>query len=288
MMENSNCTDLKEQILQNDQLPVLPSGVPYLLQALLDENTDNNKLKTVIERFPTIAARLLFLANSAWAAPPNPITTLDMACARLRLNTVRNISIALAISSPFNPARCSTFDAERYWCTALLVADGSGWLASCTQGAEELDVQTAHTAGLLHNLGLLWLADNRPEDTAHALEIAMHKSIPLNQALLQVTGTNYCEVGGYLGEIWALPDILVAAMREHCNHSYDQENWQCTSLIGYAAAMVSAVCDDAQRCPKEPNSKQLHIDPADSEAVFAKIAAKLESTREMARILFLK
>ncbi len=120
---NTSSVCLKKQILQHDQLPVLPSGVPYLLQTLMDENIDNNKLKAVIGRFPSIAARLLCLANSAWAAPPVPVTSLDMACARLGLNIVRSVSIALAISSPFNPARCPAFDAERYWCTALLVAD---------------------------------------------------------------------------------------------------------------------------------------------------------------------
>ena len=239
----------------------MPSGVSCLLQALTDENIDNNKLKAVIGRFPSIAARLLFLANSAWAAPPVPVTSLEMACARLGLNIVRSVSIALAISSPFNPMRCAAFDAERYWCMALLAADGSACLASFVRGVD-LDIQTIRTAGLLHNLGLLWLADNRPLETAHALEVAIDESISLNQALRQVAGTDYCEVGGCLGDMWALPEVLVVAMREHCNHGYNGADWQCAALVRRVAAMVSAVYKGAEQLPESLYSEQLNIDPA--------------------------
>ena len=283
---NTRSVCLKEQILQHDQLPVLPSGISHLLQAMVDENIDNNKLKAVIERFPSIAARLLFLANSAWAAPPVPVASLDMACARLGLNVVRSVSIALAISSPFNPVRCPAFDAEHYWCTALLVADGSAWLASSARGVVDLDIQAMHTAGLLHNLGLLWLADNRPQETACALDLAAHESILFNQALRQVAGIDYCEVGGCLGDVWGLPDILVVAMREYLNHGYNGKNWQYAALVRYAAAMVSAVYKGAEQPPENLYPEQLNIDPADRDAVFAKIAAKLGGTREMARTLF--
>ncbi len=142
------------------------------------------------------------------------------------------------------------------------------------------------TAGLLHNLGLLWLADNRQKEAACALNLAAHESISINQALQQIVGAGYCEVGGYLGDVWGLPDILVVAMREHLNHGYNGTNWQCAALVRYAAVMVSAVYKGVEQHPENLCPKQLNIDPADRDAVFAKIAAKLEGTREIARTLF--
>ncbi len=277
---NSSC--LKTQVSQHSQLPVLPPAISHLLKTLTDEHCNNAKLKTAIEQFPSIAARLLFLANSAWAAPPVQITTLDMACARLGLNIVRSVSIALAIASPFNPARCPVFNAERHWCTSLLVADGAAWLASST----DLDSAAAHTAGLLHNLGLLWLADNRPLETAHAFEVAMHKSISLNQALQQSTGTDYCEVGGYLGKAWGLPDSLVAAMKEHCNPNYDGTHWHYAALVKHTATVVSALYSGETLPPEKLCTEWPGITQEKYETLFIKTADQFESTREMARTLF--
>ena len=49
--------------LDSKRLPVLPPGVPYLLKNLTDESMDFHQLSLTIERFPTIAARLIALAK---------------------------------------------------------------------------------------------------------------------------------------------------------------------------------------------------------------------------------
>lgn len=279
-------SSLKKQFSQNALLPALPEGVSHLIQALTDNNIDNHKLAAVISHYPTIAARLLFLANSAWATPPIPVTNLKMACARLGLNIVKSVSIALAISSPFNPHRCHSFDAERYWSTALLVAEGAVWFTSTGQKKMALDTQVMHTAGLLHNIGLLWLADNKPLETALALEMAADKSVSLNQALRQVVSTDYCEVGSYLGSLWGLPNVLVAVMGEHRNLYYDKEGWQYVATISYVVTAVSAVYMGERCLPDNQYSEQLNIDAVDQDAFLTMLESKLVDIREMAQTLF--
>ena len=283
---NSAAKHIREQVLQCDQLPVLPPGIPHLLQALSDEDIDNRGLGTAISHFPSIAGRLMSLANSAWAAPPIPVTSLDMACARLGLNTVRNVSIALAIASPFNPGRCPAFDAKRHWSTSLLVADGVTWLASTIQSSEDLDLQAMHTAGLLHNLGLLWLADKMPQETADALTLSTDQSISLGQAQQQLSGIDYCQVGGYLGESWSLPNCLVVAMREPCHHQYAGDDWHYPALVRTVSAMVSAIHRGEEQRPESSYIERLSIDPADQDALFEKLTDKFESTLEMTQTLF--
>jgi len=109
------------------------------------------------------------MLSAAWSAPVSEITSLEMACARLGVNVVRSVSIALAIASPFDASRCPTFEGQRFWCTALLNADAAFWLAPLARAAAPVEPQTARTGGLLHNLGLLWLADQLPDATNQAL-----------------------------------------------------------------------------------------------------------------------
>ncbi|MCP4996368.1 MAG: HDOD domain-containing protein, partial [Gammaproteobacteria bacterium] len=141
--------------LDESRLPVLPAGIPYLLTVLTDEEIAINELARILERFPTIVARLIALANSAWSSPASDVTSLEMACARLGFNIIRSVSIALAIAQPFDPNRCQAFDAERYWCSALLTADAATWLSPLSQVAYAPEPETARVGGLLHNLGLL-------------------------------------------------------------------------------------------------------------------------------------
>ncbi len=141
------------------QLPSLPAGAPYLLKSLTNENIDFAELASVVEKFPGIAGKLISLVNSAWSAPATEVTSLEDTCSRLGLGVVRSTSIALAVAAPFNSTRCPSFDLEYYWCSVLLAADAASRLAGVSSSIRDFEPATARAAGLLHNLGLLWLAD---------------------------------------------------------------------------------------------------------------------------------
>ena len=53
--------------LDPERVPVLPPGAAYLLKALNDDNAGYAELAAIVERFPSIAGRLVSLANSAWS-----------------------------------------------------------------------------------------------------------------------------------------------------------------------------------------------------------------------------
>lgn len=275
-----------EQFRSGKPLPVIPIALPELVQTLGDKDINQTKLAKIISRFPSITARLLFLANSAWASPRVPITTLQMACVRLGLNLVRNVSIALAVSSPFDPRRCPSFNPEQFWCTALLVADAGNWLSLSSGATTESDPQVVYTAGLLHNLGLLWLADNNPVPTGQALEAAaVDESLSVKQALNQLCDMDYCVAGGLFGRAWSLPDVLVIAMEQHCNVDYQGEMQETAAIVGVATTMVSALYKNLEQAPDDRRLALLDITPGDRDAVYAKLAAKMEDRQNLARSL---
>ncbi len=105
-------------LLSTLKLPTLPAGTPFLMKSLTDENIDFVELAAVLEKFPSIAGKLISLVNSVWSAPASEISSLEAACSRLGFGVVRSTSIALAIASPFDATRCRWFDAERFWCSA--------------------------------------------------------------------------------------------------------------------------------------------------------------------------
>ncbi|MCP4187803.1 MAG: HDOD domain-containing protein [Gammaproteobacteria bacterium] len=65
------------------QLPTLPAGTSFLLKSLTNEDIDFIELASIIEKFPSIAGKLISLVNSAWSAPASAITSLEDTCSRL-------------------------------------------------------------------------------------------------------------------------------------------------------------------------------------------------------------
>lgn len=273
--------------LSGRHVPVLPPGAPRLLKSLADEDIDFKELARVIERFPTIAGRLIALANSAWSAPLSPIGSLEMACSRLGLGVVKSTSIALAVASPFDPNRCPAFDRVRFWTSAIMSADAGSMLAGLVGSSGAAEPSTARAAGLLHNLGLLWLADRLPGEVNEALSDAEEApSGLLRRALIERLGFDSAQAGGHLGRAWGLPPPLVMAMAHYPESDFQGDNWRTSQLAGVAVALVSSVRQGVDHPVADPRLKRLGITAAAVERVGATLERQLERNRELAETLF--
>ncbi len=272
---------------ETTRLTVLPAAVPELLAALSDEDLTFHRLAAILADFPSIAARLIFLANSAWAASVEEITSLERACVKLGLSLVKSVSISLAIAAPFDPAKCPAFQGERFWSTALLVADAALWLAAHSPRFNDDDLGSVHTAALLHNLGLLWMVDNLPERTNRVFEIVTAEpSLSVAEILREECGADHAEIGGCLAEAWNFPDMIGTAMRYHLDFSYDGENWPVAQLTGYAVSMVQHLDQEVETLPEDLRLERLGISSASRDGVFKRLQQRRNKVHDMVKVLF--
>lgn len=283
-MTSLNIEDLPAPLAQSrSRIPALPPNTGLLLRSLSDDKLSLSQLAGLLERFPPIAARLIGLANSSWSAPASPITSLEMACSRMGLDVIRSVSIGLAVGTPFKPDRCPGFDSDRFWAASILTADAASWLSANLESWSGMDTHSARTAGLLHNLGLLWLADRMPEQTGQALmTIRQAPEQNLNAALIAQCGIDYPNAGGFLSEHWHLPELLVTAVRQHANPEYHGSHWAAARLIGVAESMASR----AWQGQEWDASPVLPITAAEQDAVFARVLAQIDEARAMVHSLF--
>ncbi|MGR9045876.1 MAG: HDOD domain-containing protein [Gammaproteobacteria bacterium] len=268
------------------QIPSLPKEVHHLIQTLTNDAIEFRQLTKIIEAHPTIAARLIALANSAWAAPVMPITTLENACVRLGFSIVRSVSIGLAVISPFNASKCPGFDIQRYWVSSMLVADGAALLAAGMPQSGQLE-QTVRTAGILHNFGLLCLAHKMPWETQQALScVAEDSELNLSSVLQQTIHTDYCEVGALIIETLGIPRHLVLAIRHHRDFSYQGPYWELCRLVGYSAMIASALCKNQEILPHLEAITEIPLSDDFKQGVFNRLQERMEKTSEFARLIF--
>lgn len=275
--------------LGSGRLPVLPSNTSYLLQALGNEQLNFAELAAVIEQFPTIAGRLIALANSAWSSPVETILTVEQACTRLGLSVVRSTSLALAVASAFDPSRCPDFDAERYWSDALLCAEAASRICSLADGIDNLEPAAARAGGLLHNLGVLWIADRLPEEFGRAVQrvTAADETLHLHQALREELGFDQADAGGLLAMEWGLPAELETAMS--LTGEYDSSHWQPMERIVGLSIRLTHELRHGQACPlDDPRVESLGLGRQECESLESALQQQTERLRELARTLFVQ
>lgn len=283
-----NNLQLRQKIASGRGIPNLPRQVHRLIQAFNKEDLDYPQLAKIIAEHPTIAARLIALANSAWAAPVTPVNSLDRACVNLGLTVVRSVSVALALISPFNILACPAFDIRRFWISSKLVADGAVLLANALRNPPpHTFIQTIHTGGLLHNLGLICLADLMPKEIQQVLiTVQASPDLPVNDALHQFIQTDFCEVGGLFAETWNLPDDLIAIIKFHRDPDYRGQHEEKVALVGTAATMVSAICKNQSTLPTLNAAEKLGISEVEQQQIFENLQPLFAETTELANSLF--
>jgi HD-like signal output (HDOD) protein len=274
-------TGLVRELSDAVALPLMPPGVLHLLNALRAENLGTAQLTAEVRNFPPIVARVLALANSAWATPREPVTHLFGACALLGLDVVRSVCIALAIARPFNSARCPAFDAQRFWCSALLTGHAAAWLGP--RLAPRSDPKTLDTAGLLHNLGLLAMAHAWPAATQQALEAAA-RGQELAAALRTATGSDHCEVGAAMGKAWKLPDELTTAMQHHARADYRGPHEAVVAAVGTGAALSAALL--SEQGIDESDLRLAGLARSDAQSALEHLAKKRRLFTDLAKTLF--
>lgn len=273
--------------LDSRHLPVLPPGAPFLIQNLSDDSIDFKELAQTIELFPTISARLIALANSAWSSPVNEITSLEMACSRLGLKVTRSVGIALAVAAPFDGSRCPHFSAQYFWYNAMMVAEASTIVMSMYEQKNELDDSTFRTAGLLHNLGLLLLVDQLPEQVDDSLKLVNQgKCKNLQQALLHRLGCDNSDAGRLLGTSWQLPEPLITAMAHHRDMNYQGVAQQLVLSIALAVAMVSTQHHEESIDTVEVLRKKLSISSSSIEQALQSQSQYSEKILQLSQQLF--
>lgn len=284
-MENTNPPFL-DKLAEPIKLPSVAKNLQGLLATFANDDLDFRQVTEVIKQYPEITARLIFLANSPWSAPINPISSIENACARLGISLVKSLSIAIFSSSSFDTRKCPNFSIQYFWTTAMLVSEGARLLVRKMSKGMDLE-QTVQTAGVLHNIGLLWLADNYAKETSKALMmVTEHSTLSTHEALLECTGTSYCEVGAWIGKLWNMPDILVSAIEHHHQFDYRDESWETVQLVAMAASMVSAVQNQCNELPDRLALNTLGLDLTHQNSVFQQLINNFDKTQELAKTMF--
>jgi HD-like signal output (HDOD) protein len=134
----------------------------------------------------------------------------------------------------YAPGRAKKFSADALWTHLMKCADLARTILR-RERAAVADAEDAFTAGMLHDVGKLMLADSLPVEFGEALELAARENIPLAEAEQAVFGADHAGLAAYLFGLWGLPASIVEAVAFH--HAPRRSDLkQCSALTAVHVA----------------------------------------------------
>lgn len=276
----------RQEIQKQKELPNLSPDIQRILTACQDPDLTQQDLAKTLGESPTISARLLGLANSAFFGQQGRVHSLPYAISVLGFVTVRSIAVGLALSGVFRTERCPHFRSDRYWASAVLTALMSSELNPYLNKDIRPNGDSVYMAGLLHNIGLPTLAHIYPEQMDNAL--AAYEANParrLGEHIRDKLDADHYQAGMWLGVKWHLPEDILHSMENHYDSQYRGKGWPLALLEGLCARWANRILDGDEEINFEPEAlAALGLPAAKVEAQWAKMRDKLDAIKEMSEL----
>jgi HD-like signal output (HDOD) protein len=204
----------------------------------------------VIMRDPSLAARLLQVANSSFFGQRREVDTVSRSLLVLGLQMVENLVLATNAFDTLDFDGLPNLTAKELWKHSLACGAIARHIAERQHKPESFQ-ETAMLAGTLHDLGKLVLAKYVAKQYSKVLLAAHESQDHLFELDSQLLGTDHSAIGGHLAEWWNLPPKIVEAVRWHHAPNESKIDPRLTHLVHLSNALAHQL-ELGSSGPKKP------------------------------------
>ena len=273
---------LLQRLNQIETLASPPTSLDRILVLAGDPEANIGSLSEAIQVDPSITARVLKLANSAYFGFSRHVETVDEAIMVIGSRNVRNLA-ACAVVGPLFDGESAGIELSALWRHCCGVAEAARLIA-IRQSTED---GPAYIAGLLHDIGQVILAETLRE--AYAVVLQKDRRIGgLDAVEREALGGDHAWAGGVLCERWHLSPGVIAAIRCHHQPERDESGSAARVCLAEWLAANEGLGDPSDPglgesdAPESAILAQLRLAPADAE----ELAAQLGERREAIDMLY--
>ncbi len=202
---------------RNFEMPSVPIVLTKILHLVDDNKASARRLEELILHDPSLSARILKLANSAFYSFRNEVKTISHAIALLGLNLVKSLAIGVGIFESFTKGlRDETVHVNALWMHSFAV--GLGAQEIWTRRSNRVEGEFALLCGLLHDLGkvVYFKKDSRRYCKLFAME-KQETDPDISTHEFNGYGITHSVLGSMLAKQWGLPPDLASVVRQHHN-----------------------------------------------------------------------
>jgi HD-like signal output (HDOD) protein len=235
--QNALLTILVEKI-NNDTLvlPTLPAIALKVRKSADDPNINLNDMADVVGQDPSLSARMVKIANSAYLGRTIKVTSTTQAVTRIGLAQVKNIATALAMEQLFVSKNevVKTYMAAKWNSTVNMVGNAMAAMTyyKKTKKDNSLSLDTMTLSGLVADIGAL------PVLT----EAERHDSVFANPTFLDVAIDKLSgRIGGSIMREWQFNDIFIEVAEHWRDTEFNTPSVSYLDFIRIGAALTDNI-----------------------------------------------
>lgn len=232
------------KILNEVDLPVIPSEIIWLEEALKDESFSFHDIIKRLENNTRLVEEIIKTANEVLLKIGDQVTTISQAVNFLGAQSLYHLVVSSRFKQSFenNPSY-------------HVVLEHSIWVAKAMTllerrtGGDEPDF--AYTLGLFHNIGGLALSLKDPDK--YQLLFQTSRSFPITALEKEEVRyeTNHCLMGAVVGKKWKLKKVMIECIYRHHVANLQKlgsaEITKWVALLRLANSLVDQVCYEIYR-----------------------------------------
>ncbi len=272
-------TRIARLIQEIEDLPTLPDILNKVSAVINDPNSSAADLAKVVSSDGSLSGKLLRLANSPAYGFSRKISDIQHAIALLGFAETQALAISVSVFDQLSNK--ADFDYEGHWNHSLACATLARMISTNLKVG---GMETAFTAGLLHDVGKVMLAIKMggKQNKVNVL-FSSGTGVTKMETEQKILGITHAEVGYLLAEHWLLPSIVTEAIRYHHSPEFGAES----RVIANIVYLANLYCEAAQFAESivfdEPIVQSLGTIEVSEKAfrntlqAYSKVAAELDS-----------
>jgi putative nucleotidyltransferase with HDIG domain len=220
-------------------LPSFPRIISDILASVDDPELSIKILSHCVGMDPIITARVLSVANMASVRGRREFEVIDVftAISLIGMRRVREIALISSVGNFVDSLGADRLPVG-FWLHCVAVGVCCEELV--IHVTEPMSSDTALTAGLLHDIGQLWLYGYNPAAFRDCLRMAHERHTSVESVERELFGVDHCVIGAWLAEHWGLPDSIAVAIRHH-HAPQGALNESLVALVHVAEVLTNAL-----------------------------------------------
>ena len=187
-----------------------------IFKIILNPGSNAKHLKDVIEQDYSLCTSVLQIANSAYYGSVKHIDSIQQAIVWIGFDSVIQLVLVNRISEffEFNQTIDNNFSHEYLWKSSLI----SAILGKIIYRLQFCDSGNfMFSAGLFHNLGILFLHKFRKNQFLECLQLMKKDKIDLFRSEYTILGFDHTKLISFVFKSWGMPEELVQIIKYHHN-----------------------------------------------------------------------
>lgn len=196
-------------------LPSLSDVVTKTLEATERESTSASEIERLVSSDAALSAKILRVVNSAYYGLSGQVSSLNQAVVILGIQQIRNLVLSISALSLLKGRTPQLRRLQHsFWMHSFATAVCAQIIARRKRFSAR-DAEMVYTAGLLHDIGRLYLFSAVSEEYLAVIAHAAKSERSLDEVEPEMLGVRHDEIGGELAKTWHFPAALTDLIARH-------------------------------------------------------------------------